>query len=185
LPTPELRTARLLLRGWRATDRDDFAAMNADPVVMEHFPSTLDREQSDALVQRCERHFAEHGFGWWAVEVLVTGEFIGFTGLSRPSFHVPWMDDRPAPVVEVGWRLRRTAWRHGYATEAARAAVRHGFDVVGLEEIVSFTTLTNLRSQAVMERLGMTRHATYEHPVRGGDTLPSVVYLLRSPRLRP
>ncbi|MGZ4472412.1 MAG: GNAT family N-acetyltransferase [Nocardioidaceae bacterium] len=178
MPTPELRTERLLLRGWTAADRDGFAALNADAEVMEHFPSTMTRAESDAAVNRIEAGFAAHGFGLWAVEVVATGEYVGFTGLSVPRFHVPWMDQRHQPVVEVGWRLRRTAWGRGYASEAARAAVAFGFQDVGLPEVVSFTTLTNVRSQKVMERIGMHRLATYDHPIEGADPLPSVVYLL-------
>ncbi len=182
LPTPELRSERLLLRGWTATDRAEFAAMNADPVVMEHFPHRLSREESDAFVDRIEAGFDEHGFGLWAVEVVGTGEFIGFTGLSVPRFHAAWMDDRPQqPVVEVGWRLRRSAWGNGSASEAARAAIAFGFGEIGLREIVSFTVVGNTRSLAVMHRIGMTRLAEYAHPIPGQEPLPSVVYRLPAP----
>jgi RimJ/RimL family protein N-acetyltransferase len=174
----ELRTERLLLRRWRAEDREPFAAINADPVVMEHFPSTLTRAESDALMDRLELAFEEHGFGLWALEARDTGRFLGFTGLSVPRFHASWMDDRHQPVVEVGWRLAREAWGAGLATEAARAALRFGFEELALPEVVSFTTVTNLRSQTVMRRLGMTRVAEYEHPVDSGRPLPSVAYLL-------
>jgi ribosomal-protein-alanine N-acetyltransferase len=177
---PELRTARLTLRHWTDADREPFAALNADPVVMEHFPSTLDRGQSDAFVDRIEAQFEELGFGPWAVDVEGIG-FIGFTGLLVPRFHVDWMDDRQQPVVEVGWRLRRDAWGHGYATEAARAAVAFAFDELGRDEVVSMTVVGNLRSQAVMRRLGMHVLAFYDHPVEGIPPLPSVVHLLHRP----
>ena len=179
----EVRTERLLLRGWRAADRAPFAALNADPEVMEHFPSVLDRAGSDALVDRVLAHVAERGFGLWAVER--DGDFLGFTGLAVPRFHVDWMDEVDGPVVEVGWRLARHAWGHGYATEAARAALELGFVELGLREIVSFTTRSNRRSQAVMERIGMSRWCDYDHPVDGIDPLPSVVYRLRSPFAGP
>ena len=111
MSVPELRTHRLLLRGWSDADLDAFADLNGDPVAMEHFPSTLTREESDAFVDRIEAGFEAHGFGLWAVEVAATGEFIGFTGLSVPSFRVAWMEGRPQqPIVEVGWRLKRSAW---------------------------------------------------------------------------
>jgi RimJ/RimL family protein N-acetyltransferase len=182
LPAPELRTDRLLLRGWTDADRDAFAELNTDSVVMEHFPSTLTREESDAFVDRIDAGFEEHGFGLWAVEVTATGEFIGFTGLSVPRFRVGWMEGRPQqPVVEVGWRLKRSAWGHGYASEAARAVLVLGFEKFGLREIVSFTTVGNVRSLAVMERIGMTRLAFYAHPIPGRDPLPSVVYTLADP----
>ena len=177
-PGPELRTERLLLRRWREEDRAPFAAMNADPVVMEHFPAVLSRAESDAFVDRVEQGFEDRGFGLWALELSASGAFVGFTGLAVPRFHVGWMDEREQPVVEVGWRLAPGAWGRGLATEAARAALRFGFDDLGRREIVSFTVLENLRSQAVMRRLGMTRLTTYDHPVAGTAPLPSVVCLL-------
>ena len=183
MPAAELRTDRLLLRGWTDADRDDFAELNTDPVVMEHFPSTLTRAESDAFVDRSEAGFKEHDFGFWAVEVTVTGEFIGFTGLSVPRFRAAWMDGRPQqPVVEVGWRLKRSAWGRGYASEAARAVLALGFEELGLREIVSFTTVSNVRSQAVMQRIGMTRLAEYSHPIPGQEPLPSVAYYLPQER---
>ena len=173
----QLHTPRLLLRGWTDADREPFAALNADPEVMEHFPSTLTRDESDDVVERIRAGFAQHGFGWWAVEVVATGRFVGFTGLSVPRFHASWMEEREQPVVEVGWRLARSAWGHGYATEAARACLDLAFGELGRREVVSFTTVSNVRSQAVMRRLGMQRLARYDHPVEGGS-LPSVAYLL-------
>ncbi|WP_157244387.1 GNAT family N-acetyltransferase [Nonomuraea typhae] len=145
-------TERLILRRWRAADREPFAALNADPEVMAHFPSLLTREQSDGFADRIEAAFERQGYGLWALEVRETGAFIGFTGL------IYW--DFPAhftPAVEVAWRLARHAWGHGYATEAARAALEFGFTEAGLKEIVSMTDVGNTRSRAVMERLGMTR----------------------------
>lgn len=176
----EMTTERLVLRRWRDEDRDPFAALNADPEVMEHFPAPLTREQSDALVDRIEAHLDEHGWGLWAVEVRESGRFCGFTGLARATFEAHF-----TPAVEVGWRLARWSWGHGYATEAARAALAHGFDRLGLDEIVSFTTTTNLRSQAVMQRLGMVRDEAgdFDHPnVPEGHRLrPHVLYRLRRP----
>ena len=176
-----IHTSRLLMRRWAPGDREPFAAMNADPVVMEHFPSLLTRGESDALVDRIEAGLEEHGFGLWALEVVDSGEFVGFTGLSVPGFRAPWMAARHQPVVEVGWRLARSAWGRGYATEAARAATEHAFHTLGLPEVVSFTTVGNARSQAVMRRLGMVRLATYDHPVQGRPPMPSVAFLLRAP----
>ena len=161
MATPVLTTARLLLRGWRAADREPFAALNADPEVIAHLGSPLDRAGSDALMARIEAGWHEHGFGLWAVQVLANDQFMGFVGLSRPSFEAHF-----TPAVEVGWRLARDAWGHGYATEAAIASVEFGFDVLGLEEIVSFTVPANVRSRRVMERLGMTRDPAddFDHP---------------------
>ena len=153
-----LRTERLILRPWRDSDREPFAAMNADPRVMEHFPSLLDRAQSDAMVERIRAHFDQYGYGLWAVEVPKVAPFIGFTGLHHPKF----MPEH----VEVGWRLAHAYWATGYATEAAREAVRYAFDVLGLDELVSMTVPANVRSQNVMAKLGFTRDpsADFEHP---------------------
>ncbi|HWK17865.1 MAG TPA: GNAT family N-acetyltransferase [Solirubrobacteraceae bacterium] len=172
-------TARLLLRRWRDGDREPFAALNADPEVMERFPALLSREQSDVLVDRIEGEFEQRGYGLWAVEVRETGRFIGFTGLLADTFPAPF-----TPAVEVGWRLARAAWGRGYATEAAEAALAVGFREAGLEEIVSITTPGNVRSRAVMERLGMTRDpdGNFEHPrIPAGHRLRRHV-LYRLPR---
>ena len=158
---PALETERLKLRRWRGDDREPFAELNRDAEVMEHFPARLSRAQSDDLVEAIEAGFEVHGFGLWALEVHESGEFIGFAGLAVPSFEAHF-----TPAVEVGWRLARSAWGHGYATEAARAALAFGFDDVGLEEVVSFTIQANHRSRAVMERLGMSHDLRddFDHP---------------------
>jgi ribosomal-protein-alanine N-acetyltransferase len=158
---PELQTLRLRLRRWREADREPFAALNADPVVMQHFPDLLTRQQSDSLVESIESGFERRGFGLWAVKVRATGAFIGFTGLGEPTLEAHF-----TPAVEVGWRLARSAWGQGYATEAARASLAFGFDEIGLDQIVSFTSTENRRSRAVMERIGMTRNPDddFEHP---------------------
>lgn len=158
---PVLTTDRLILRRWRDEDRAPFAALNADPQVMEHFPEPLTRSQSDAMIDRFEEGFRERGFGFWAVEIAATGSFVGFTGLSVPRFQAHF-----TPSVEIGWRLARAAWGHGYASEAARAALEFAFQDAALPEVVSFTAATNLRSQAVMRRIGMARDADgdFDHP---------------------
>jgi len=171
-------TDRLVMRRWRDSDRDAFAAMNADPEVMRYFPATLDRAASDALVDRIESRFDRDGFGLWALEITATAEFIGFTGLNPMPDGVPG-----AGGTEVGWRLARDAWRHGYATEAATAAVGIGFREIGLDEIWSMTAVLNKPSQAVMQRLGMTPYGNFEHPaVPAGHLLrPHIVYRLERP----
>jgi RimJ/RimL family protein N-acetyltransferase len=165
----ELRTDRLLLRRWRESDRAPFAALSADPVVMEHFPARLTREQSDAFVDRIEAHFDEHGYGLWAVEL--EGAFLGFTGLVWQTYEAAF-----TPALEVGWRLARSAWGHGYATEAATAALARGVQEV--DSVVSTTALTNLRSQRVMQRLGMRRELEFDHPrvPQGHPVRPHVLY---------
>ena len=156
-----INTERLVLRRWRTTDRNAFARLNADPLVMEHFPSALNRAESDAFADRIDVGFIAHGYGLWAVEVPGEAEFIGYVGLALATFEAHF-----TPAVEVGWRLARDYWGRGFATEAARAAVTDGFDRVGLEEIVSFTVPANERSWRVMERLGMTRDPAddFDHP---------------------
>ncbi len=147
---PTLRTERLLLRPWRAEDRDALWAMQSDPAVMEFLMPVPDRAASDAVADRIARHFADHGFGLWVVEVPGVTPFAGYCGL----VHVPYVAHF-TPAVEIGWRFLRASWGHGYATEAARACLRHGFDVLGLDEIIALTVPANRRSRAVMERLGM------------------------------
>lgn len=176
----ELRTERLVLRQWRDGDREPFAELNADPVVMEHFPSTMTRQQSDAFAERVSRAISDNGWGLWAVETLADGAFLGFVGLAVPRFEAHF-----TPATEVGWRLARPAWGKGYATEAARRAVSYGFGQLGLSEIVSFTAVGNARSQAVMRRLGMTYDPTedFDHPSVpvGHAVRRHVLWRLRAP----
>jgi RimJ/RimL family protein N-acetyltransferase len=177
----DYRMPRLLLRRWRESDRDPFARLNADPEVMAHFPGVLDRAASDALVDRIEAHFAEHGFGLWVVEVRVAEPFIGFVGLARVGF-----DAHFTPAVEIGWRFARSAWGHGYATEGAREACRIAFEELRLSEIVSFTVPANTRSRAVMDRIGMTHDPSddFDHPklAEGHPLRRHVLYRLSAAR---
>ncbi len=164
-----LRTSRLVLRPWRSEDLPAFAAINADPRVMEFFPKVLDQAESDAMTTRVRTHFERRGFGLWAIEVVGAVDFIGFTGLCVTGFEAHF-----TPCVEIGWRIAYDHWGRGYATEAARAAVKFGFQDLRLEEIVSFTVPDNLRSRRVMERLGMTHSSAddFEHPnLPGGHPL--------------
>lgn len=157
----ELRTERLLLRRWRAADRAPFAALNADPRVVEFLPGPLSRAESDALAARIDALVAQHGFAPWAVEVPGEVPFAGFVGLAVPAFEAAF-----TPCVEIAWRLAASCWGRGYATEAARAALAFGFEHLGLAEIVAFTVPANLRSRRVMERLGMTHDPAddFDHP---------------------
>lgn len=157
----EPATERLLLRRWREQDRSPFAALNADPEVMAHFPALLSRAESDAMVDRCQAAMAENGWGLWAVELRGTGSFLGYVGLSVPSFEAAF-----TPCVEVGWRLARAAWGHGYAVEAARAALDAAYGTLGLDAVVSFTAVDNARSRRVMDRLGMHHEPAddFDHP---------------------
>jgi len=156
----EVDTPRLRLRQWRETDREPFAALNADPLVMEFFPALQSRQASDASIDAWQAQLSAQGWSNWALELRASREFLGFTGLSVPRRVLPF-----SPCVEVGWRLARQHWGRGYATEAARAALAVGFTRLGLREIVSFTSLGNRRSRAVMERIGMRNaNEDFEHP---------------------
>jgi RimJ/RimL family protein N-acetyltransferase len=173
-----LRTARLCLRPWRVEDLEPFAALNADPRVMEFYPALLTRAESEARFEKIRAHFAEHGFGMWVVEESGGAPFVGVAGLTVPDFVAPF-----TPCVDVGWRLAAAFWGRGYATEAARAALEFGFGALGLREIVAMTTVANARSRRVMEKLGM-RHDPAEdflHPSvpEGNAVRPHVLYRLR------
>jgi RimJ/RimL family protein N-acetyltransferase len=177
VPDVELETERLLLRAWRDEDLAPFARMNADPRVMEFFPQTYEAAESAEGLARIRAHFAAHGFGLWAVEVKGGPSFVGMVGLAVPSFQAPF-----TPCVEIGWRLLPEHWGRGYATEAARGALRFGFGTLGLREIVSFTTVNNWPSRRVMERLRMshTPDDDFLHPSlpEGHPLRPHVLYRL-------
>jgi len=172
-----LRSPRLILRPWRDEDVVPFAKMNADPAVMEFFPAPLSAAETVAMIARIRGGFAANKMGLWALELPGEADFIGYAGLWPVMFDVPF-----APSVEVGWRLAKSFWGRGLATEAARAAMADGFSRLGLKEIVSFTVPQNLRSRAVMERLGMRRDpaADFEYPsLPPGHALrPHVLYRL-------
>ncbi|OVZ96285.1 N-acetyltransferase [Yersinia sp. 2105 StPb PI] len=162
----EIDTARLCLRQWCLSDRAPFAALNADKRVMEFFPTTLTRSESDAMADRCQQLIAQRGWGLWAVELKATGQFVGALGLHIPTAKLPF-----SPCVEIGWRLAYSFWGQGLATEAAFAALAVGFEQLKLAEIVSFTALINLRSQAVMKRIGMARvPGSFPHPNVNSDS---------------
>jgi ribosomal-protein-alanine N-acetyltransferase len=172
---PTLMTERLRLRRWCDADREPFAALNADPSVMEYLPAHLTRAESDRMIARIEAGFDRCGYGLWALELRSTGKFLGFAGLEVPSFEAHF-----TPAVEVGWRLARSAWGQGYATEAGRASLAFAFEDAGLSEIVSFTSVANMRSRAVMRRIGMTHDPAddFDHPqlAEGDDLRRHVLY---------
>jgi RimJ/RimL family protein N-acetyltransferase len=179
-----LQGRRVTLRPWRADDLPVFAALNADPATMAHFPAPLARAASDAMAERCQQLIEARGWGFWALQCHAPGlpsGFIGFVGLHTPAADLPF-----SPCVEIGWRLLRSHWGHGLASEAARLALRVGFDALSLDEIVAFTATGNLRSRAVMERLGMQRHAQddFEHPALPADHALRHHVLYRLPQKR-
>ncbi|HEX4901477.1 MAG TPA: GNAT family N-acetyltransferase [Acidimicrobiales bacterium] len=158
---PELRTERLVLRQWREDDRDAWAAMNADPRVMEHFPSTLTRAEADQWLEFNRDRLEARGWGLWAVEVPGVAPFIGFVGLNGPGFDVPGHGE---DCLEVGWRLAAEHWGKGYAPEGAQAALDLAWDELGLDEVVSFTAVGNTKSRRVMEKLGLVLEREFDHP---------------------
>ena len=172
----ELATTRLRMRAWRDCDREPFAALNADPAVMEFFPALVGREASDASIDVWQADLAQRGWGNWAVERRDTGEFIGFVGISVPRRVLPC-----SPCVEIGWRLARAHWGNGFATEAARRALGAGFTTADLSVIVSFTSVHNRRSRAVMQRIGMRdSHQDFDHPgvAEGHRLRPHCLYAI-------
>jgi RimJ/RimL family protein N-acetyltransferase len=176
----ELITPRLVLRQWRESDHAPFAQLNADAEVMRYFPSTQSREQSDRSISVWSDELDQRGWSNWAVEQRSDGSFMGFVGLSVPKRALPFM-----PCVELGYRLAKAYWRQGFATEAGREALRFGFEVVQLTEIVAFTAKLNLPSQAVMQRLGMRdAHEDFEHPALapGSPLRPHCLYRMSRQR---
>ena len=169
-----ITTERLVLRAWRLGDRPAFAAMNADARVMEWFPATLSRRESDAMAAVIGQRLLEQGWGLWAVEVPDVEAFVGFVGLNPADATLG------QPAVEVGWRLAAAHWGRGYAPEAARAALAFGFGTLGLEQIVSFSSVGNLKSRRVMEKIGMTHDPAedFESPrfAQGSPLRPHVLY---------
>ncbi len=177
-PVPVLRTSRLVLRGWTDADRAPFAALNADPEVMAHFPSTLSRAESDTYLDRARAGLEGRGWGLWAVELVDGGGLVGAIGLNPVTFDVPF-----APTVELAWRLDRAHWGRGLAPEGAAAAVDHAFTSLDLDEVVAFTTTTNVASQRVMQKLGMRTDPAedFDHPAiaEGHPLRRHVLYRLR------
>lgn len=181
LPGPELRTERLRLRRWRRADLAPMATMHADPEVMAMLGPPMSRAQSDAMIERVEAHFDEHGFGFWCVEAVGTPwPCVGLVGLAVARFDAPF-----TPCVEIGWRIARPAWGLGYAPEAARAALAFAWETLGLDEVVSFTAEINERSRRVMDKIGLVRDpgGDFAHPrlVEGDPLRPHVLYRGRRP----
>jgi ribosomal-protein-alanine N-acetyltransferase len=156
-----IETERLIFRRWRSDDLEPFAAMNADPHVMEFYPKALNRAETEAMVATIEQRIERDGFGMWAAELKQSRQLIGFIGLNVPGYPLPF-----SPCVEIGWRLAFDHWGNGYAQEGARAVLAFGFDKAGLAEIVAFTAAINMRSRRVMDKIGMTYDsaADFDHP---------------------
>lgn len=175
-----IQTERLLLRRWKHEDREPFYRLNSDPRVMEFMPACLTRPESDMLFERINEHFCKHDFGLYGAELRDDESFIGFVGLSVPTFEASFR-----PCVEIGWRLSAEHWGRGLATEGALAVVKYAFGELGLDEIVSFTVPENIRSRRVMAKIGMTHDASedFDHPnlSEGHPLRRHVLYRLRRP----
>lgn len=156
-----IQTERLVLRPWKEEDLVPFARLNADPRVMEFFPSVKTFKESSNEYEAILEHFKKHGYGWWAVSETNRSNFIGFIGLRYIDFPAVF-----TPAIEVAWRLAYEYWGKGYATEGAKASLQYGFEILNFSEIISFTSTINIRSQAVMERIGMHHNPKedFDHP---------------------
>jgi RimJ/RimL family protein N-acetyltransferase len=176
-----LETDRLLLRRWKESDREAFAAINADPRVMEFFPGCLTRQESDELIERIETHFENHGFGLYAVEIKEDRALAGFIGLHVATFQAHF-----TPAVEIGWRIAEPYWNKGIATEGSREVIQFAFERLRLDALVSFTVPENLASRRLMEKLGMTRNPAedFDHPrlPEGHRLRRHVLYRLQNPQ---
>lgn len=150
---------RLGFRNWSIEDLDEFVQLNADPKVMEHFPATLTREETAGFIDRLIAHFEKHGYNYFAVETLESNEFIGFIGLAYQTYDMPFL-----PATDIGWRLKKSSWGKGYATEGARRCLKFAFEELKLKRIVSTCTLRNVNSENVMKKIGMTRMGEFDHP---------------------
>ena len=156
----EIKTQRLLLRQWRTEDLEDFASLNSDPEVMKYLPKALSVDESNNLADKIINLISENGWGFWAVETMDENSFIGFVGLHEPKYDLP-----VKPCIEIGWRLAKKYWGSGYATEAGNASLEFAFKNLNLNEIYSFTSVANKKSQAVMERLKLVNtNYNFDHP---------------------
>lgn len=150
---------RLGFRNWTKDDRIEFGQLNADPVVMEHFPHPLSQQETDEFIHRLQTHFKEHGYNYFATEILATGEFIGFIGLANQTY-----DTTFTPATDIGWRLKQTAWGKGYATEGAKRCLAYAFEELKLDRVISTCTIENTNSERVMQKIGMSRQGEFKHP---------------------
>lgn len=156
----EIKTERLFLRQWCKDDLADFSLLNSDPKVMKYLPKILSRKESNNLADKIINLISENGWGFWAIEKINDNSFIGFVGLHEPKYDLP-----VKPCVEIGWRLAREYWGNGYATEAGNAALEFAFKTLNLDNIYSFTSVANVKSQSVMERLNLVNQSVnFNHP---------------------
>ena len=172
---------RLGFRNWMDADLNDFSQLNADPEVMAHFPGPLTPEETKATMERFQRQYLEKGYTYFVAELLQTGEFTGFIGLSWQDYIAPF-----TPATDIGWRLRRDAWGNGYATEGAQRCLKYAFETLGLDRVVSACPVTNKASEQVMQRIGMEKQGIFKHPkLKSYPTLEKCVwYEINTPEKR-
>lgn len=172
-----IQTERLGLRDWKASDKEPFIAMNQDPEVMEFFPSLKTAEETISLIDRLQKHIAERAYGFFAVDRLDTGEFIGFIGIVYQTF-----ESHFTPCIEIGWRLQRAHWFNGFATEGAKACIKYAFETLNAEEVYSFTTVLNSKSEKVMRKIGMKKIGEFDHPQLAADDplLRHILYQIKN-----
>jgi len=153
------KSARLGFRNWRNEDLEEFAKLNADEAVMEHFPKTLSNKEVINLIEALKGHFKENGFTYYATEILETKAFIGMIGLASQKYKTKF-----TPAIDIGWRLKRAAWGKGYATEGAKRCIEYAFNDLGINKIISVCTVKNTKSEKVMKKIGMTKIGAFNHP---------------------
>ena len=151
---------RLGFRNWTKDDLPEFAKMNADKEVMEHFPKTLTKSESNSFIDRQQAHFKSYGYNYFVCEILETTEFIGFIGLSHQDFEASF-----TPAVDIGWRLKKSAWGKGYATEAAKRCLNYAFNSLKIDSVISICTQNNNKSEHVMKKIGMRKNSSFNHPL--------------------
>jgi RimJ/RimL family protein N-acetyltransferase len=151
---------RLGFRNWSGKDLTEFSKLNADLEVMEHFPKPLTEKETADFIDRLKKHYADNGFNYFATEVLDSGEFIGFIGLAFKDFKTEF-----TPAVDIGWRLKKSSWGNGYATEGASRCLEFGFNQLNLEKIIATCTEKNVKSENVMKKIGMGKIGNFKHPL--------------------
>ena len=159
-------SARLGFRNWNDSDLDIMTTINADVDVMEHFPSIQSREVTLSFIERMQKQFVENGFCYYAVELLEKNEFIGFIGLSKQEYNAGF----ETPFIDIGWRLKKSTWNKGYATEGAKRCLEYAFKTLKLKIIYAIVTSNNDKSMRVMEKIGMKKHSTFMHPLIADDS---------------
>ncbi len=153
------KSERLGFRNWTNNDLKELTEINSDPEVMEHFPSTLSEKETENLMERLKKHYDEREYTYFATDILETSELIGFIGLAYQTYKTEF-----SPATDIGWRLKKTAWGKGYATEGAKRCLEYAFNELKMNKIFSICTINNRKSENVMKKIGMTKKGEFNHP---------------------